>query len=126
MGPGSFDPGNIAGQTIHEIDVELQWGRGLLTPEIIGERRGLKAKAMLQWGRGLLTPEIRTPPPGKAVLRNASMGPGSFDPGNRSGIADPDAWAQASMGPGSFDPGNDRLPGIHPTRRRRFNGAGVF
>ena len=37
---------------------ELQWGRGLLTPEIHIWRSGISAKVLLQWGRGLLTPEI--------------------------------------------------------------------
>ena len=34
MGPGSFDPGNPSKLTPEVVVKLLQWGRGLLTPEI--------------------------------------------------------------------------------------------
>ena len=45
-----------------------------------GESEGLVP--LLQWGRGLLTPEILLTALGVAEDADASMGPGSFDPGN--------------------------------------------
>ena len=34
MGPGSFDPGNRRNDTMPTTTQWLQWGRGLLTPEM--------------------------------------------------------------------------------------------
>ena len=34
MGPGSFDPGNEGAVSVLGAPLKLQWGRGLLTPEI--------------------------------------------------------------------------------------------
>ena len=38
---------------------QLQWGRGLLTPEMLSACFAIRIRKSLQWGRGLLTPEIR-------------------------------------------------------------------
>ena len=47
---------------------------------------GLKFKwlssKLLQWGRGLLTPEMAVDASIPELVARASMGPGSFDPGN--------------------------------------------
>ena len=82
MGPGSFDPGNM---------------NHLPPPGQAGE---------LQWGRGLLTPEMRQVAMFAGVPWPASMGPGSFDPGNMTNERQRPTPTPASMGPGSFDPGN--------------------
>ena len=60
MGPGSFDPGNSPKLTTCGSNrPTLQWGRGLLTPEM-PKRGPMRAPIhRLQWGRGLLTPEMR-------------------------------------------------------------------
>ncbi len=80
----------------------LQWGRGLLTAEIMlhWTKRGVGMK--LQWGRGLLTAEIF------------------------SGIIWPFASMEASMGPRSFDRGNGAATTTPEPCAGRFNGAAVF
>ena len=85
-----------------EIESRLQWGRGLLTPEMAALAALSSGGTSLQWGRGLLTPEIWLGELRAVIRGRASMGPGSFDPGN----------ATDDMG---------RLQ-----RRQGFNGAGVF
>ena len=62
----------------------LQWGRGLLTPEMTACAAFIPMRVRLQWGRGLLTPEIRHREHQIIGKRSASMGPGSFDPGNEA------------------------------------------
>ena len=81
---------------------KLQWGRGLLTPEICVDGDVFVALVWLQWGRGLLTPEI------SRARQLVVVG------------------VDASMGPGSFDPGNENRPANPYQGQRRFNGAGVF
>ena len=39
------------------VDAELQWGRGLKTPETARAWKQKAVKRLLQWGRGLKTPE---------------------------------------------------------------------
>ena len=68
--------------------VTLQWGRGLLTPEMYRRAPAAYPVGQLQWGRGLLTPEIAVCVTCAFDAEAASMGPGSFDPGNRRS-ADP-------------------------------------
>ena len=94
MGPGSFDPGN--GEALREIEEDR----------------------MLQWGRGLLTPEMSLPVEIVQRIDAASMGPGSFDPGNARKRILAVIEEYASMGPGSFDPGNSAMNrlGILPMR----------
>ena len=80
---------------------ELQWGRGLSTPEVLNDRFAKIPKASLQWGRGLSTPEV---------------------PGN-SGDACSSRWLQWGRGLST--------PEVRPVRHARirrlcFNGAGVF
>ena len=83
MGPGSFDPGNVADRLLAEAGISaLQWGRGLSTPEMNPDLPPLPEKPSfngagvfrprksalfsaplissleLQWGRGLSTPEM--------------------------------------------------------------------
>ena len=150
MGPGSFDPGNKVEEMTPPKLTVLQWGRGLLTPEMGSRRSGQFSIDQLQWGRGLLTPEIRIIGLHFLFLLLASMGPGSFDPGNIDSLSRSTQHKRASMGPGSFDPGNSADsdskpqkqpasmgpgsfdPGNRCASRRpiappsRFNGAGVF
>ena len=58
MGPGSFDPGNSdKPERAYEI-IDLQWGRGLSTPEMRTVDLPVPGWPCLQWGRGLSTPEI--------------------------------------------------------------------
>ena len=128
----------------------LQWGRGLLTPEIclhVGGGAGGAPASMgpgsfdpgnvffadalygggpLQWGRGLLTPEIRVSSSRGGAREPASMGPGSFDPGNIPVPPQHVPQPLASMGPGSFDPGNRMMIRKSGDSMSRFNGAGVF
>ena len=103
-GAGVFRPRKFAdAQANYELMYQLQWGRGLSTPEM----HGFRAK--------------------RERLREASMGPGSFDPGNvATGGQIPPDCDQASMGPGSFDPGNDICVFRCRGNGSRFNGAGVF
>ena len=58
MGPGSFDPGNWGKARRAKVRAALQWGRGLLTPEIWDRIGPFFKRIWLQWGRGLLTPEM--------------------------------------------------------------------
>ena len=107
MGPGSFDPGNPARfrgrpdeeKTFNGAGVfrprkcsgrasgfsdkmNLQWGRGLSTPEIGEWYEDGNWQPPLQWGRGLSTPEMRSRQRISRSEKPPSMGPGSFDPGN--------------------------------------------
>ena len=59
MGPGSFDPGNAQCPNATRRHDALQWGRGLLTPEMNTFHAKQQYSSVLQWGRGLLTPEIK-------------------------------------------------------------------
>ena len=59
------------------IDIALQWGRGLKTPEMAASLRARTTAAGLQWGRGLKTPEIQTRRERQDAIGDASMGPGS-------------------------------------------------
>ena len=78
MGPGSFDPGNAASSARPLPRSPLQWGRGLLTPEI--------SLADLRIGGE----------------REASMGPGSFDPGNAKASFGAARTAMSFNGAGVF------------------------
>ncbi len=61
----------------------LQWGRGLVTTEIMAKGARLSAGGhLLQWGRGLVTTEILRPDLYIFGLVGASMGPWPGDHGN--------------------------------------------
>ena len=128
MGPGSFDPGNIlAAVGVTPDDAALQWGRGLLTPEMSAAPTTAPSTPPLQWGRGLLTPEIiRLRTVINAEDAELQWGRGLLTPEmpRRSMRGGDDA--AASMGPGSFDPGNATGRAVRRPPRHRFNGAGVF
>ena len=101
MGPGSFDPGSPRRCFLLRHFRGLQWGRGLSTPEVIGDAEGNGIGSGLQWGRGLSTPEV-------------------INPRYWSSLAGVLQWGRGLSTP-------EVLEASHCRRRsRRFNGAGVF
>ena len=82
-GRGLLTPEILKPEILIAAWIALQWGRGLLTPEMNEFAATHPQIAALQWGRGLLTPEMQERPQHEANRLCASMGPGSFDPGNR-------------------------------------------
>ena len=108
MGPGSFDPGNMAGWMHRKDPQPASMGPGSFDPGNNRHARGDAPVRALQWGRGLSTPEIGDVPATVVPHPDASMGPGSFDPGNDFDLGSAGQKRIASMGPGSFDPGNRR------------------
>ena len=81
--------------------IELQWGRGLKTPEIGRESAALRPLPPLQWGRGLKTPEISAPPTRAANLPRLQWGRGLKTPEIAAEWPFILRAEQASMGPGS-------------------------
>ena len=102
MGPGSFDPGNKRSAKLVVLHPEqLQWGRGLSTPEIRTDCPEQGRPSKLQWGRGLSTPEIcgaMTKQPRAASLQWGR------------GLSTPEIAGVGAVG----------------SMAMRFNGAGVF
>ena len=85
MGPGSFDPGNERNRAIGVPATIASMGPGSFDPgnAHMGLPDGFNGER-LQWGRGLLTPEMFSLETLRPQEHIASMGPGSFDPGNAS------------------------------------------
>src|ERR1035437_5179097 len=60
MGPGCFDPRNLATLVASaDSDIKLQWGRDVSTPEMPASLQGDPGALSLQWGRDVSIPEIR-------------------------------------------------------------------
>ncbi len=108
MGPCSDEHGNKRGQGVWGRCPELQWGRALMSTEIVQRRIGAEQLRSLQWGRALMSTEIcpRCQPP--AWPGSASMGPCSDEHGNASTGEGQEQIRAASMGPCSDEHGNIR------------------
>ena len=149
MGPGSFDPGSRRSPIVRRWVQQLQWGRGLSTPEVLLFRILPLCLGVLQWGRGLSTPEVWSGSGMGGPRSTGFNGAGVFRPRKFDSMTQVLPNGLASMGPGSFDPGSPETspiwyicvalqwgrglstPEVRGCRqkgrhREGFNGAGVF
>ncbi len=76
MGPWPGDHGNGGSPIAGSRPWRLQWGRGLVTTEILRKTSFASVTEALQWGRGLVTTEIRTRPWGGRTWFSLQWGRG--------------------------------------------------